>query len=209
MKFIKSFQLFESASYNLPGEISIEDFLKKINFTNPYTEAYLKEKGMPSESQTVVDWWHKNRSNIKIHLFPFNCPQPIMGSFMDENSIVVNSKSIQMMPKAEMRLFLALHESRHADQHAEGKFMDGYFQSVVDDDYEKFSEFYSELEKDANDFAENALREMGFDHFCDGHMIHLRGNERQGSNVFSMMKQDIRKFGPVEDFFELLAKQIL
>lgn len=195
MKFIKSYQLFESTSYDLPGEISIEEFLKNIRFTN--------------NAEVVADWWHKNRSHIKIYFFPFSSSQPIMGSFMDENSIVINSKAIQMMPFPEMRLFLALHESRHADQHREGKFMDGYFQSVVDGDFEKFSSFYEELEEDANDFAEDSLREMGFDRFCDQHMRGLRMNERAARQVFQMMSQDIRRFSPLNDFFDLLAKQIL
>jgi hypothetical protein len=191
MKYLKKYKTFESIQ-NLPSPISISDFVNQIRLPE-------------SKKQDVINWWDQNRKDFNIHYFPFSTPQPIAGCFLGENSIAINSKL--MMP-AEVKLFLALHESGHSNQHREGRFMSGYFDTVVNGDRQQFLKSYVELEKDANDFAENAMNQMGFQQFFQREMLRLRSNERAGDMVYQMMTSDINRFKPV-DFFDLLEKQIL
>ena len=106
------------------------------------------------------------------------------------------------------KLFLALHESRHCDQYRDGNFMEGYYDTVVNNNLDEFLEAYSRFEKDANDFAIQSMREIGFNNEMNREERMLRGNENAGRIVYNMMSDDIRRLEPT-DFFDLLKKQIL
>ena len=191
MKHIKSYKrLFESINME-NNQVSIDEFLRRI--------------GINRDNDAIIQWWNDNRSNIKIHLFTFNSREPIAGVFLGSDTICVNDNT-RMPP--HIKLFLSLHESRHCDQHAENEFMSGYYDTVVNDDLQGFLRAYSELEKDANDFAINSMREIGFSGEMDREENMLRGNQRAGQMVFNMMKRDIERLNPT-DFFDLLKKQIL
>jgi hypothetical protein len=188
MKYIKSFKIFESINQPV---IPINEFLQRIRIPNHLIN-------------DISNWWMENRSHIKIHFFPFQSSKPIAGVFLGEDTICINER-IPMPP--HMKLFLALHESRHCDQHKEGRFMDGYYNTVVNNDKESFLRYYKELEEDANDFAISSMRELGFDREMNSEEQRLRGNEGAGNMVYNMMKDDIEKYQPI-DFFDLLRKQI-
>lgn len=167
-------------------------------------DKFLEEIGIGGRKKKILDWWKNNRDGIKIYYFPFSSVNPIGGCFFGKDTVCINSK-IPFPP--HMKLFLCLHESRHCDQYAEDKFMEGYFQTVVDGDRNSFLETYSRLEKDANDFAISGMREMGFSPEMDREERSLRGNEGAGPMVFNMMSSDIARINPV-DFFDLLRNQI-
>ena len=188
MKYLKSYQLFEDV--NQP-EISIREFLVQINIPQSHFE-------------NIVQWWEENRTHIKLHYFRFSSPQPIAGVFLGSDTICVNSK-LPMPP--HIKLFLALHESRHCDQHSEGRFMEGYYNTVTYNDKEGFLQAYRELEKDANDFAVSSMRQLGFEREMNFEEQRLRSNEMAGEMVFRMMRDDIQRLNPI-DFFDLLEKQI-
>ena len=188
MKYLKSFRIFE----NLNNSMKIEQFVKDINLPE-------------NKREVVINWWNKNRNHIKIHYFSFAAHQPIGGVFLGVDEIAVNSK-LPMPP--HIKLFLALHESAHCDQHRENRFMAGYYDTVVEGKKEEFLTNYKELEKEANDFAINSMKEMGFGAEIDREEMRLRGNERAGDLVYKMMTEDIRKF-QATDFIDLLKKQIL
>ena len=190
MKYLKSFKLFESLTET--NQISIDQFLIEIRISE-------------NRRQQIVEWWNQNRTNIKIYYFPFSSPQPIAGVFLGTDTIAINSK-LPMPP--HVKLFLALHESRHCDQHDQGVFMEGYYNTVVNGDKESFLRSYSELEKDANDFAINSMRLIGFEREMSMEEMRLRGNERAGNMVYQMMTNDINRLNPT-DFIDLLKKQIL
>ena len=189
MKHIKSFKIFESLTEE--NQISIEQFLNEIRIPS-------------NKVQQITEWWGQNR-DIKIYYFPFSSPQPIAGVFLGTDSIAINSR-LPMPP--HVKLFLALHESRHCDQHAQGIFMEGYYDTVVNGDKDSFLQSYRELEKDANDFAINSMREMGFEREMNMEEMRLRGNEGAGNMVYQMMTNDINRLNPT-DFIDLLKKQIL
>ena len=189
MKYIKNYKLFESLTPD--NQITIEQFLDNI--------------GIRENKQHIVEWWNQNRTTIKIYYFQFNSPQPIAGVFLGTDTIAINSR-LPMPP--HVKLFLALHESRHCDQHAQGRFMEGYYHTVVNGDREAFLQSYSELERDANDFAINSMRSIGFEREMNMEEMRLRGNEGAGNMVYQMMKNDINRFNP-EDIFDLLKMQIL
>jgi hypothetical protein len=189
MKHIKSYKLFESLTPD--NQITIEQFLDNI--------------GIRENKQQIVEWWNQNRSNIKIYYFQFNSPQPIAGVFLGTDTIAINSR-LPMPP--HVKLFLALHESRHCDQHAEGILMPGYYDTVVNGDKDSFLQSYRELEKDANDFAINSMRSIGFEREMNMEEMRLRGNEGAGNMVYQMMTNDINRLNST-DFIDLLKKQIL
>jgi hypothetical protein len=85
--------------------------------------------------------------------------------------------------------------------------MEGYYNTVVNNDKESFLRAYKELEEDANDFAISSMRELEFDREMNSEEQRLRGNEGVGNMVYNMMKDDIEKYQPT-DFFDLLRKQI-
>jgi len=184
-------ELYESMNLDNPG-ISIEDFSNSIG---------IEPRLIPSISK----WWSENRSNIKIYFFTFNSVSPIAGVFLGTDTICINQSS--GMPP-HIKLFLALHESRHCDQHKEGIFMDGYYNTVLNGDLDGFLESYSLLESDANNYAIQSMRDIGFYREMDREEGMLRGNERAGRMVYNMMKRDIERLNPT-DFFDLLKKQIL
>jgi hypothetical protein len=189
MKYLQKFKLFERLDNSTL--VTIDELLERFRIPNPMRP-------------TISSWWNENRRDIRIHLFPFNSPQPIAGVFLGENIIALNER-VPMPP--HVKLFLALHESRHCDQHREGNFMEGYYETVVRGDRENFLRAYSELERDANDFAINSMRQIGFDREMDREEMMLRSNERAGDMVYQMMSSDIQRLNPV-DFFDLLKKQI-
>ncbi len=189
MKYLKKFKLFERLDNSTL--VTIDELLERFRIPNPMRP-------------TILSWWNENRRDIRIHLFPFNSPQPIAGVFLGENIIALNER-VPMPP--HVKLFLALHESRHCDQHREGGFMEGYYETVVRGDRENFLTAYSELERDANDFAINSMRQIGFEREMNMEEMMLRSNERAGDMVYRMMSSDIQRLNPV-DFFDLLKKQI-
>ena len=188
MKHLKNYRLFEAL--NQPH--SIEQFVKEINLS-------------PEQQQSVISWWKTNRNGFKIHHFPFSSNEPIAGVFLGVDEVAINSR-LRMSPF--MKLFLALHESAHCDQHRLGIFSENYYDPVVDGRKEDFLEGYRKLERQANDFAIKSMREMGFSDEMDIVEEKLRSNERSGEMVFRMMSNDIRRLNPV-DFIDLLKKQIL
>ena len=190
MKHLNTFKLFERLDESTL--VTIEQLLERIRIPNPMRP-------------TIISWWNQNRRDIGIHFFTFNSPQPIAGVFLGENIIALNER-LPMPP--HVKLFLALHESRHCDQHREGVFMEGYYETVLRGDREGFLMAYSELERDANDFAINSMRQIGFEREMNMEEMMLRGNERAGGMVYQMMTNDIQRLNPV-DFIDLLKKQIL
>ncbi len=188
MKHLKPYKLFESLQ---DSQITIEQFLQEIR--------------MPDfKCNSIINWWNQNRSEIKIHFFSFRTQQPIAGVFLGGDTICINS-NLPMPP--HIKLFLALHESRHCDQHRQGDFMQGYYQTVLDGDKDAFMLAYNQLERDANDFAINSMRQCGFETEMNFEEMRLRGNERAGEMVYRMMSSDIMRLQPT-DFFDLLKKQI-
>ena len=189
MKYLQTYKLFEDLDNST--QVSIDRFLEKIR---------IPEFKRPE----IISWWNQNRTDFVIHYFDFSSPQPIAGVFLGENIIAINSR-LPMPP--HIKLFLALHESRHCDQHREGRFMEGYYNNVVNGDKESFLQTYMDLERDANNFAIQSMRECGFDSEMNFEEMRLRGNERAGDMVFRMMSNDIQRLNPT-DFFDLLKKQI-
>lgn len=189
MKKIKTYKLFES-SIGKPT-LTIEQFLKEIGLERD------------TKFSRIVQWWKTNRNNIKINYFSFSSPQPIAGVYLGPDEIAINQR-LQMPP--HIKLFLALHESRHCDQEAQGIIESGYYDTVVRGDMNSFLQSYTDLERDANDFAINAMTEMGFDMRFEE--ARLRGNEGAGPMVYRMMTSDIARLRPT-NFIDLLKKQIL
>ena len=189
MKYLQTYKLFEDLDNST--QVSIDQFLEKIR---------IPEFKRPE----IISWWNQNRTDFVIHYFDFSSPQPIAGVFLGENIIAINSR-LPMPP--HIKLFLALHESRHCDQHREGRFMEGYYNNVVNGDKESFLQTYMDLERDANNFAIQSMRECGFDSEMNFEEMRLRGNERAGDMVYRMMSNDIQRLNPT-DFFDLLKKQI-
>ena len=86
--------------------------------------------------------------------------------------------------------------------------MTGYYDTVVSGEKQSFLQSYIDLEKDANDYAFNSLREMGLERLYQFEELRLRGNQGAGEMVYRMMTEDIERFRPV-DFIDLLKKQIM
>jgi hypothetical protein len=188
MKYLKSFRLFE----NLDSPLSIEQFITQI--------------GIPQQKrERIISWWNENRSDIQIHYFTFSSPNPILGVFLSTTDVAINQR---VAAPPHIKLFLALHESRHCDQHAQGILMPGYWDTVVAGDKTSFLEAYRELEHDANSFALQAMRAMGFTTEMDREETRLRGNEEVGEMIWSMMRADVQRFRP-DDFIDLLKMQVL
>jgi len=188
MRYLLTYRLWES----LENPLGIQEFVERIGID-------------PDLRERVIQWWQENRSGIRIHYFNFNSSQPIMGVFLGEADVAINSR---VNAPGWMKLFLALHESRHADQHREGDFMQGYWQTVIAEEEEEFLEAYQYFERDANDFAVGSMLEMGFRQEMEQEGTRLRGNERAGRMVYQMMRRDIQRFQP-DDFIDLLKIQIL
>jgi hypothetical protein len=79
MKYLLRYRLFERLDNST--EVTIEQFLEKV--------------GIPNHMRPqIVSWWGQNRSEIRIHLFSFNSPQPIAGVFLGTDTIVINDQII-------------------------------------------------------------------------------------------------------------------
>jgi len=193
IKRFNAFILEESkvAEGELPGLISIDDFLFEIG---------IRENLIPP----ISEWWNENRKGISIHYFEFGSQDPIIGVYLGENKVCINKKSRDL---PDFKLFIAIHESFHCDQDMRGE-MEKYFNLVKYGNVTEFSNYYRNIEKEANDFAITSMRDLGFSGFIDFSERRLRGNEFAGSQVFSMMRRDIEKTG-VENFKDLLLSQIL
>jgi hypothetical protein len=189
MKYLKHYKLFESLSDQ--KEVTIEEFLQKSEVSKVITK---------EDAEKLIKWWNDNRSHIKIFLIKVFY-KPIMGGIIEENTIFINNNA-QVNPL--LKLFILFHESRHIDQHNEGRFEDGYYNSVVNGDKDLFLKSYKELEEDANTYALNSLKEIGIDGWNERM---LRGNENMGNMVYDMMKKDIETYKP-KNFYELIEKQI-
>lgn len=188
MKHLSTFKLFERVDNTTL--VTIEQFLQRIGIPNPMRPQ-------------IVSWWTQNRTQIRIHFFRFSTTEPIGGFILGENTIVLNDDS---MPP-HVKLFLALHESRHCDQHLMGNSITQYFDSVTRGDKESFMRHYRELERDANDFAIQSMRACGFGRQMNFEEMMLRANEGAGDLVYEMMSKDIQRFSPV-DLFDLFKKQV-
>jgi hypothetical protein len=193
IKRFNAFILGESkvAEDELPGLISIDDFLFEIG---------IRENLIPP----ISEWWNENRKGISIHYFEFGSQDPIIGVYIGENKVCINKKSRDL---PDFKLFIAIHESFHCDQDMRGE-MEKYFNLVKYGNVTEFSNYYRNIEKEANDFAITSMRDLGFSGFIDFSERRLRGNEFAGAQVFSMMRRDIEKTG-VENFKDLLLSQIL
>jgi len=193
IKRFNAFILEESkvAEGELPGLISIDDFLFEIgireNLISPISE-----------------WWNENRKGISIHYFEFGSQDPIIGVYIGENKVCINKKSRDL---PDFKLFIAIHESFHCDQDMRGG-MEKEFNLAKYGNVTEFSNYYRQIEKEANDFAISSMRDLGFSRFIDSSEKRLRVNEFAGAQVFSMMKRDIEKTG-AENSKDLLFSQIL
>jgi hypothetical protein len=196
MKYLKEFYLFENVK-QLTGEISVKEYIKKA----------IPELD-PDTTQRFCSWWSENRSGYKIYFFRFNSQMPIVGGIVENNGLAINQTIMGRMPPF-MCIFLLLHESKHLDQNAKGDFMSGYFDSVVENNYDLFKSSYVRLEKEANDFAIEVMKQNDFysEEITRSEGM-IRSNERAYSDVYKMMQQDIKKSG-AKDFFELIKLQIL
>jgi hypothetical protein len=158
-----------------------------------------------TDRQSIINWWNENRKGIEIYYFPFKT-QTIMGVSIYDNKIAFNSTSFA---PPEVKLFILLHESKHAEQQKNSTdFDEKYFDLASNGPRMEFIEMYKRIESDANDFAIESMREMGFLEFINLQESHLRENEKHGSDVFSMMKEDIKRSG-VSDIKSLLYSQIV
>jgi hypothetical protein len=193
IKRFKDFILNESgvSETELPGLISIENFLSEIG---------IQENLIPE----ISDWWNQNREGVSIHYFDFSSQDPIIGVYIGENRVAINKKSRDL---PDFKLFIAIHESFHCDQDMRGE-MEKYFNLVKYGNVTEFSNYYRQIEKEANDFAISSMRNLGFSRFIDSSERMLRGNEFAGPQVFSMMRRDMQKTG-AETFKALLLIQIL
>jgi len=193
IKRFNAFILEESkvAEGELPGLISIDDFLFEIgireNLISPISE-----------------WWNENRKGISIHYFEFGSQDPIIGVYIGENKVCINKKSRDL---PDFKLFVVIHESFHCDQDMRGG-MEKEFNLAKYGNVTEFSNYYRQIEKEANDFAISSMRDLGFSRFIDSSEKRLRVNEFAGAQVFSMMKRDIEKTG-AENSKDLLLSQIL
>jgi len=193
IKRLKDFKLNEEYHQNktIPGLISIEDFLSSIRIDD-------------SKREDIADWWGSNRRGISIHYFDFKSDEPISGVFIGEDSIAINRK---LRESSEFKLFVSIHESFHCEQERNGE-MEGYFSLAKSGSISEFSDLYKKIEKEANDFAINSMKKLGFFTFVNYWEMRLRSNEYAGAQVYHMMRRDIEKTG-AKDFKSLLLSQIL
>ena len=179
---------------SLPGEVGIEEF---VNFLKINSEI----------KKEVCNWWGLSRNNIKIHIFPFRTESPILGCFIGNKRVAINSKGIDGI-QPEMILFALLHETRHSDQYDADEYHGEYFGAANRGDIDSFRRTYLNSEKDANSYAISVMRDIGFDYFLDRQEKMIRKNEEAADMVYSMMRNDIEKH-KVSTLMELVFKQIL
>ena len=179
---------------SFPGEVGIEEF---VNFLKINSEI----------KKEVCNWWSLSRNNIKIHIFPFRTESPILGCFIGNKRVAINSKGIDGI-QPEMILFALLHETRHSDQYDADEYHGEYFGAANRGDIDSFRRTYLNSEKDANSYAISVMRDIGFDYFLDRQEKMIRKNEEAADMVYSMMRNDIEKH-KVSTLMELVFKQIL
>ncbi len=86
MKHLSTFKLFERLDNSTL--VTIDQLLDRI--------------GIPNHMRPqIVSWWNQNRRDIRIHLFPFNSPQPIAGVFLGEDIIALNER-LPMPPHVKL-----------------------------------------------------------------------------------------------------------
>lgn len=195
MKYIKSFKLLESLDQMPVNPMSITEFV----------DVLFKDTIDNTQKNIIVEWWNANRTRIQIYYYKFNTSLPIMGCFLSDCAVAINGGPNAMNPKK--KFYIALHESRHADQHLDGIFNELYFNTVVNKDKKGFLKGYAQLEADANNFAINALEEMNMP-LSQHEIPMMRSNEYAGPMVYDMMGVDIKKYG-AQSMFDLLFAQIL
>lgn len=202
---MKKFKEFINESLDITNsKVTIEELMNKL-YPHPNNDWRQDHRSIDEKQiKKIIDWWNSNRSRFEIYYFPFTCEEPIGGVIADNNVLYLNEKI--RMPEY-MKLFVLIHESKHSDQYLDGSFEDGYFQTVVNDNKEKFIEYYKKSETEANDYAMNAMKEIGFE-IERWEENFIRGNEVASEEVFEMMKKDIEKYKP-KTFFELTKAQIL
>lgn len=193
MKYLKNFKIYESIS--LPSRITIDEYVEQV----------LPQLDIETKTR-FCDWWSENRSNYNIYFFKFKSTAPIIGGIVGEDSLAINHMIKRLPP--HMSLFLPLHESKHLDQHADREFMDGYFHSVVRNDFPLFVKSYRKLEKEANDYAFEVMKNLDIFTQELSSDRNIRGNEYAADQVFRMMQNDIKRTG-ARDFFELIKTQII
>jgi len=194
MRYLDKFRVIESNETllaGLPPSIEVETFSRQIGLNE-------------EEIEKFTHLWLETRPDFHIHHFRFETPHPIMGVFFFGNIVCINQ--LGGVPPL-MKAFIALHESRHAQQWSRGIFEEKYFRPVLQERKEEFLEGYSELEGDANNWALETLRGGGFEDFVEKRGHHLRQNELMGSQVYNMMLRDI-KMTRSASMADLIASQI-
>lgn len=194
MRYLDKFRVIESNGTplaGLPPSIEVETFSRQIGLNE-------------DEAEKFTHLWLESRPHFLIHHFRFRTPHPIMGVFFFGDIVCINQ--LQGVPPL-IKAFIALHESRHADQWSRGIFEEKYFKPVVEERREDFLEGYIELESDANTWALETLRGGGFEDFVEKRRHHLRQNELMGTQVYNMMLRDI-KMTRSASMADLLSSQI-
>jgi hypothetical protein len=176
----------------LDNPISINEFLTKIGYDK-------------NRKVNIIEWWNKNRKDMKIYYFHFNTIENIAAGCIGVNEVAINESLGTIIPD-KILLFLLLHESKHSDQHVNSKFDEKYFKTVLNEDKDNFLKYYKKLEKEANDYAFGVMGELNFD-FSIYEKRWLRQNEDAGEMVYRMMLDDIKRTKS-NSFVELIRKQI-
>ena len=176
----------------LDNPISINEFLTKIGYDK-------------NRKVNIIEWWNKNRKDMKIYYFHFNTIENIAAGCIGVNEVAINESLGTIIPD-KILLFLLLHESKHSDQHVNSKFDEKYFKTVLNEDKDNFLKYYKKLEKEANDYAFGVMGELNFD-FSIYEKKWLRQNEDAGEMVYRMMLDDIKRTKS-NSFVELIRKQI-
>jgi hypothetical protein len=202
MKNLLNYESWGSSLLESEGEEKILDQLPPPISAVQFAEEI---RMYPQDVLKFSQIWQKVRPGYKIHYFPFKSNHPILGCFFYDKDVCVNQR-VPLPPL--IKAFIALHESRHCQQYQDGILEKGYFTTVVEGDKEDFLVNYRQLEEDANNFALDSLSEGGFENFVlqEGHR--LKGNENMGSQIYHMMREDIKKTGATT-FADLIFSQIL
>jgi len=187
------YPLHESSNW-IPGRTGIKEILWSTELS-------------PGKCARVIGWWDKHRRDIEIYLLPFASNSPIIGCFVGEGQVAINSKQIGQVPP-EMVPFVLLHESRHWDQTKDGLYHEEYFRAALAGDKAAFAENYRKAETDANTYALSVMNELGFNIFVRVEGKRLRANEDAADEVYDMMRTDIMKYHP-DTFRDLIMNQIL
>jgi hypothetical protein len=192
-KLLKYTQFINESSNT---SISIGEFIDSIN-----------HDGMLGKNkQSAIDWWDTNRGGVNINLFEFNSPHPIVGCAISLDTVAMNMNMVGRMP-SEIILFILIHESKHLDQASNSEFDDGYFQTIVNGDTDGFVEYYMKSEKEANQYAENAMNVIGFNGTMAKYQLNRNEDIGAAAETYSMMKKDIEATNATS-LFDLIKSQI-